>query len=829
MSIRQTVSRMLLLSLSMGAMLLVLPMPAFADSTRETPITCHVTGYHDLDGDRTADQLHLACDFLHAGSFRDSISVIDQNEDMIPAEDWHEAGDFIDDVWMFDYGNDGKIELLIDFQPFEDTIIAKLYDVPQGGDSVPYALHGADLELSSNALPCVTIVTKDGWWTHETQISYNLDITVDDYVFAVHEANKIEEFLKTDRNRDFLLRVRDTNGDGLADYDWRTVFFQTQPHFNFVRTHLTVNVGNNESPISPTFPWPYIGNYSFGYTIDYPYTKKPPPIQIDWASGQITHIGEFVSSRGNDQQWFLYSYEEVKPGQITNTNFESPFVWYDLAHDNDRRPELSVRFQHYWPNDPVLMLGRFPEPLNNIRYSWDQDNDGFWDYKLGLLGTYSFESIVTVDDLQMRMLPYEAVPNWVISRPWGVGIFVAADSLQAVGEGIYEWDAPDWLAEGYFAGRDNEIRPPANGEPITTANTDFRQILPGYRGEYQIDFNRQAYLYLSPVDQKLHLVGAEKGIWNIDDYARMYYNDLNQDTYFDQWRFTVQGYTHSQLNVAHDFLIYSSPDAIMLKRTTIPPNEFEMQPPTNHAEWQILKQRVPQNKAVLQQTDLKAMVQQFNGPEWTINGAQLRDFRLTSDGFRFILHLLPNFAAQPNGFFSLDRLDTRPYVVTYDGRFRVALLTPPDISIALEDTRLTELQAGSLQVTLQNHGLQDLSTATLELWMTPPQGQPMLGTTQTVALLAQTPITTSIEWWPPTPGTWMLTPKLHQPDGHVITFASTPVEVLPTRAATLGVIVRASTSPVTLPLVVLAMGSLAGIAALIFWQQRHRFFKTQGG
>ncbi len=718
------------------------------------------------------------------------------------------------------------MELLIDFQPVEQTIVARIYDVPQGSDGVPYTLRGSRVEISSNTLPSVTMVTKDGWWQRGDAISYNLDITVDDFIVAIHEADKVQEYISQDRKRDFFIRIRDTNGDGRADYDWRTVFFQKAPPFDFVRTYMSVNTGNNEAPVVPTFPWPYIGNYSYGYEISSPHETRPPPIQIDWLSGQIGYIGEFVSSRGNDKQWFVYSFEEVKPGQITNTNFESPFPWYDLAEDNDRRPELAIRVKHYWPNDPVLMQGRFPEPLNNIRYSWDQNNDGFWDYKLGLLGKYSFDSTVTVDDVQMRMLPYESVPNWVISQPWGVGIFVAADSVQAMGEGIYEWDAPAWLAEGYFAGRANSAQPPATGEPITTANTNFRQILPGYRGEYQIDFNRQAYLYLSPIDQKLHLLGAAQGMWNVDGYAHMYYHDLNQDGYVDTWRFVVRDYNHSQLHLARDLLLYSSQNKVSLKRTSLPPATFEVLPPTTHAEWLALQQRLPQDKALLQRTDLLTMLQQFNGPTWTITGARVDDVRYTADGVRFVLHLAPEFEVQSSGFVSLDGLAAGSYVVQYVGnQFTIAPLTAPVPAVAVAPASLTALQNGTLDVALRNGGTQDMANLTLEVSAELADLFEMPVAWEPVQLLAQEETRQQLDWSPPYAGDWTLTARLLGPDGEVVASSTSLISVQQPQPVGIERLLAQSVSPVRMPLLLLGVGGFVLVAMVAFGMPLARLFQ----
>ena len=44
----------------------------------------------------------------------------------------------------------------------------------------------------------------------------------------------------------------------------------------------------------------------------------------------------------------------------------------------------------------------------------------------------------------------------------------------------------------------------------------------------------QAWLYQSAVDHKLHLRGAESGVWNLDDLHRLRYARLGGDAYLKQ-------------------------------------------------------------------------------------------------------------------------------------------------------------------------------------------------------------------------------------------------------------------------------------------------------
>jgi len=53
-----------------------------------------------------------------------------------------------------------------------------------------------------------------------------------------------------------------------------------------------------------------------------------------------------------------------------------------------------VRFDDVPALDRYFLDGQFRKPLLNVRYSWDQDNDDYWDYKLGLLSDHTISNVV---------------------------------------------------------------------------------------------------------------------------------------------------------------------------------------------------------------------------------------------------------------------------------------------------------------------------------------------------------------------------------------------------------------------------------------------------
>ena len=51
----------------------------------------------------------------------------------------------------------------------------------------------------------------------------------------------------------------------------------------------------------------------------------------------------------------------------------------------------------------------------------------------------------------------------------------------------------------------------------------------GDRGEWDLDNSGKGNLYISPLDGKIHLFGAEKGFWRIDQNA-FYYQGMGESS-----------------------------------------------------------------------------------------------------------------------------------------------------------------------------------------------------------------------------------------------------------------------------------------------------------
>jgi hypothetical protein len=380
--------------------------------------------------------------------------------------------------------------------------------------------------------------------------------------------------------------VNDTYGDGVPDHEIRKVETDLPPSAGYIRTEVTANQGS-EAVIAPDggLLWPHLGSAeNRSYTK--PYGEAPPPIQVDWQNGTVARVGEFVASRGDEDNYFVYTPTHLTPGETAELEFEYPFAFYDLAADDDGRPELTIRAGHFgqgsrrgiveWPT-------RSPTPVTEIRYAWDQNNDGRWDYKLGGVDTEPYRNVTEMGPYEFYSPGYEALPTWLRSRQWRAASFVVAPNGRRGTEGIYEG--------GFGTPRTRTVL----GVQASIASAEqalglkqsrqrlFESTSKGFRLEANGSYDARPKLYLSPVDGRWHLHGLSYGYWNESLRSREYVNS-NDDPFVDEWRNASAGST-TRLLAADWGLVYVADGRIEAKRTALDRGRTVTRPPATPAEW----------------------------------------------------------------------------------------------------------------------------------------------------------------------------------------------------------------------------------------------------
>jgi hypothetical protein len=408
---------------------------------------------------------------------------------------------------------------------------------------------------------------------------------------------------------------------------------------------------------------------------------------------------------------------------------------------------------------------------------------------------------------------------------WDMAAFVADEGAREQNsEGISQWGA---LLEQLSP----ESYQHLSGEIDILPTDDLKEVAPGYRGEVAPVFKAQPQVYLSSVDYKLHLLFAEAGTWNVNDILEIRVANLDGDAYIDQWMSIARPATSgsltrtAQLNVAPTHLLYTGDGEVVVKQTRVEPSLFETLPPRNHAEWVELGDKLTENQRDFAPDDLRAMMEQYAGPETHITGAQLLDYRPTAgDGFRFVLDIQHDYGIRGDDLLGLTGLDAGQYAVSFSsGEFLIEPLTPPDLALALgtsEDITASELQR--LTVQLSNAGLQDAKDLTLVA--TAQHGDEIKEIARlTVDALAQEITRLALNWQPTASGEWMLTYRLEMAGGQVLAEAQQPVTVRSQQASGLLDDVWLTSSsgwrlPAALLLALLAFCS--GGAVYLRWQRQ---------
>jgi hypothetical protein len=680
------------------------------------------------------------------------ITGYDQDDDLSSDEEF--APDFYDDLWTFDASADGTINLVIDFSRSERGLLAEIYDDQSGDAQVSIDFDGGRPTVAESPYPAVRVISPDGWWQDEEIINFNINVEVDGPVDAAFSAVDYLDISKHDGTADFQISVYDPDNDGKPDYELRNFLFDGP----ILKSNITINQFDNEPTSNDFLFWPYLGGNDYGGMVRSGYGFAEAPIQVDWETGRIAVLAEIVASRTNDNNCFIYSTAPINKGITNYANFENPFCLYDLAMDTDSYPEMAIRMEYWGPGDERIHYGYANTPLNNIRYSWDQDNDRSWDYKIGLAGRRPIDAIKEFSDFAVQTIPHDEFPYWATEYPWDAIQFVHVEGSERywTSEGIYQWgiDRSLWLE--YMLGR----------VEIPEFHS-YESIGPGLRGEYSMfrEGGLQPRLYFSPVDSKLHLLGAQKGLWNIDDKEKLVYENADQDLYIDRWSHYIGEEVDKSLIFSSPFLIYIDRHQHQVKvvESETPFSLFETRPPRNHQEWLELAGSLETHGSDIESTDFSELFDRFNGAKIEISGVAFRDFRHTDDGFRFVLEPRPAIRVDQAADAYLSALEDaeQAYVVVYDGRLSARPLVPASLRVDISDVASTLSQVNALEITrftvpVYNLGQEDAYNIDLAAHFRKRGGQTVIATTTVALVPAEGSAEAQFEWTPRSGGVWDL-------------------------------------------------------------------------
>ena len=648
--------------------------------------------------------------------------------------------------YIFDAYADGTPNLIISFTRTRDYFIASLYDDQNDDGQVSYSLNNGEILITESQYWTMQVISVQPWMEPSGIISYNLDLWVDGRVNANWlSAQYLPEFF-TDGRIDFYIKVRDTDQDGSPDYEIRQSY-QTEDYWYVPSTWLGVSEQRQDPPIKYAQIWPYLGSGHFDFFQQL--NNYYAPIQIDWMKSKIATLVEFVPSHEGDDVWYMQSLHPFGENNEVYANFENPVCWIDLADDHDGIPELHIRQEYYGVEDEYHWYDIPKSYKNDIRYTWDQDNDQSWDFKIGLSGSYPIDQFVTFPEFTVKTIPCKQFPEWITSKHWGPAVFVAS-YVRNFAEGIYEWGTVDHDLERFLFGY--EVQPEI-----------FTKLSVGYRGEYSYDLNEQPWLYLHPIDSMLHLKGSEAGFYQISDTKYLHYADQNSDGYVDHWSLYESDNLLSTLAIENNYAIYYDYrlQRLLVKQLANSNNYLTFMPPRNQTEWGELAQKLGD---VYEQgnTNLEAWILEAPGYLYSIAPAKLRSFRSSGTGVRLDLSLLSDFdndlsRVQQNR----SLLSAGNYILKIDRNQDIefepggsVILTYDENGMFMKPGQAIQLQPVELSWLVHNEGNWDASSQIYTYTLTSTSGNTTILTETATLIPAHSEKELSVNWYPPEAGNW---------------------------------------------------------------------------
>ncbi len=335
---------------------------------------------------------------------------------------------------------------------------------------------------------------------------------------------------KTDRRGDMVGDALQVDMDGDGFYDG-----QTDMNINWGDNDadgmadlmtVAINTGKNQKE-----PWGGHSHYMHFVDTD----KDGVNHFVDWDKFEFhswKHTeGCNFSPDYNGNSIFIKTH--LSPWSLTDTrfNWENPFAFYDF--DDDGCTEMTVRYLNsHKKNDSTYTYNGFAE---TVQMGFDLDNDSQkgqefdFDMSLGFTGKgvdYR-KKVNKYPSLKAPVwtLPYYRYSNYrkideLVYMPHAECFDEAMKAQWTKTQFVFDEDGDDhrWeRVEFYNEGDPYEPRPAKNGTPTTSVVKNNQADSRGDRGEWDNDFSGKGQLYVGQWDNKIHLYGAETGIWLIDD------------------------------------------------------------------------------------------------------------------------------------------------------------------------------------------------------------------------------------------------------------------------------------------------------------------------
>lgn len=603
---------------------LAVPTPAFAADANTVPVAS-VT-LKRLDGAVVKTTIIAAFATSH-----DTVEVYNYAP-VQASNDWRRATSMDNAVWLFK-PNGGPPKLAIFFSVEAGMHIARVYDDQFAEGSVPVAVRSNRVVLSHPMHWTLKAETAQPWLGPGDQPADDLQI---DGAFSLPNESDAHTLLAHRwRGQDaWSFHLADPHGTGIPTYSLLRLNSQAPLSAAVPRAQLDVNVAHYHlQPFRPAIFWPYLGSADVSVRS---WFDRRPPLAMNWATGQLQDFGSIIPDLEPEDGMQIFSVVPVVDHQVNELDFENPFAYYRFDSGHTGYPNLIIRHAYYPAGDQYLQASRSPSPVEFVRYSWG-DGNGLMQYKLGLLGRHSAPTTLHIGGMAIQSLAYRSLPDWVLARRWDFVTFVASETGgYRSSEGIYAWDyAPgdySWLF----------------GESASLPLTAYHTIAAGLRGEYRVLPDGPPTLYVSPVDGRLHLLGAQSGTWTLDDHQTITTASLDGQT-VGRWVRTVDNVAQEVVYAVPGALLYAGAGQVIVLPVTSAAT-VAVSPPKDGPTLGAVRSALPTQPPNVAESGLRPLLNDkgANGRAGvTITHASLDHVRLIPGGWRGELTLTPGAALLP--------------------------------------------------------------------------------------------------------------------------------------------------------------------------------------
>lgn len=589
--------------------------------------------------------------------------------------------------------------------------VARVYDASTlRTPYIPVQLGATDVTLPGRLKPTLTLIGHGGWWTRAQQPNYDLDILVFGQAYAMwgegyDQVGGPSGPAARIRPGDpaVSIRVRPDQA-GWPRWDERRLLpdFGSSGYIRYNYAERKCAGPLRQDPgLTPL--WPYVAETG-GY--EQPSGQLRAPLVVDWEKARITHVSELVTVRQQNCSYALYSIAPVYAGQLNRTDFESPLAFYDLSGEGTGAPNLVLRTERYFPGDGFSIgldarLAGVPvsRDFQTVRYSWrTAAGDRQWNYKVEVQGSAPYTGITRLGDGAVRVdaPSYETYPAWVVQRPWPAVTFAAAEGhTRHSSEGIYTY-SPRELGVPYLL-----------GNALESDSHAFSNIETGFRGEYRYNTSAAPQLYLSSLDGRMHLLGAEGGVWPVSPDRKITVKALGGGRYINHWRLQQGQSRVKELARLGSTVLLLADHQLEITETAAPEALWVGAPPTTPQSWRAFRTLTGSN-LIKPAPDLQVWFGEQPGKTRRYTGVTVGEVSSLPDGLQFDLEV--QSARQQLGTLAIPALDQlRP------GRYTVRLnrngwTVKPQVPARLEGSvstvGFTLNTPGWLSVKLRNVGTQ---------------------------------------------------------------------------------------------------------------------------